>query len=335
MVHPAHHARSFCRPAPRVAVIVPAYGLAHLVARALASVVAQTMPDWECIVIDDGSPDDVVGAIAPFLDDPRFRLLRTENRGVSAARNRAIAEARAPLVSLLDADDLLRPDYLEKMAAALHADPAARLVTCNARIFGAVRRERMCVDRKQGTGDGLRGALSDVLDRSFNVYIGSTFRKADFEACGGFDEAMTHAEDFDLWVRLMMLGGHALYLDEVLGDYRIRSGSASSDAGRMARGNIRVYRKAAATLGGGCSEAGLAERLIEENERVLAFEEAVDRIVAGDSRSGLAALRARRAQMAGPGWKWAFRLWTLCPGLAAPMLQWRRRAHKRGSLFPF
>ena len=131
------------RAPARVAVIVPAYGVAHLVGEALESLQAQTMADWECVVVDDGAPDDVAAAVAPFLDDSRITLLETENGGVSTARNRAIARTRAPLVALLDGDDMLRPDYLARTCAALEADPQARLVTVNARIFGAVPQERL------------------------------------------------------------------------------------------------------------------------------------------------------------------------------------------------
>ena len=60
---------------PRVAVIVPAYGVAHLVGEALHSLQAQTLSNWECVVIDDGAPDDVAAAVAPFLTDPRIRFV--------------------------------------------------------------------------------------------------------------------------------------------------------------------------------------------------------------------------------------------------------------------
>lgn len=195
--------------APRVAVIVPAYGVAHLVGEALTSLQGQTLTDWECVVIDDGAPDDVACAVAPFLTDPRIRFLATDNQGVSAARNRAVQAAQAPLVALLDGDDLLRPAYLETMVPLLEADPSLRLATCNARLFGSVPRERLCIEQTQGKTDGLHGTLADVLDRSFNVYIGTTFRRADFDRIGGFDTTMAQSEDFDLWVRLMMLGGRA------------------------------------------------------------------------------------------------------------------------------
>lgn len=317
--------------APRVAVIVPAYGVAHLVHEALASLQRQTMADWECVVIDDGAPDDVAGAVTPFLSDSRIRFVHTNNHGVSAARNHAVRQTRAPLIALLDGDDLFRPTYLQTMVTTLESDESIRLATCDARIFGAVPRERTCVNgRKQGAGDGTHGSLADVLDRSFNVYIGTTFRRADFERIGGFDETMAQSEDFDLWVRLMMLGGRAYYANAVLGDYRVRPGSASSNGGRMLLGNIKVYEKARRTLPEGAPEASLIDRLLAENRAALAFEHAIDRIVDGDTRRGLAELRAASSQVGGMVWRASFAIWHVLPALARPMLQWRRKAHRRG-----
>ena len=323
---------------PRVAVIVPAYGVAHLLGEALASLQAQTLAEWECVVIDDGAPDDVAAALAPFLTDSRIRFVATANHGVSAARNRAIAETSAPYIALLDGDDMLRPEYLARTVAVLDADPDARLVTCNARIFGAVARERSCFSGRQGSGDGLHGTLADVLDRSFGVYIGTTFRRCDFAVTGGFDTAMAQAEDLDLWVRLMLLGGHARYIDEVLGEYRVRPGSASASAERMLLGNIRVYEKALMQLAGRrehIQNAALLERLIGENRRSLAFEHAIDRIIDGDARRGLAELHANATELGGPVWTAAFAAWQVFPALARPMLQWRRRAHSRGNTHSF
>ena len=321
-------------PPSRIAVIVPAYGVAHLLGEALASLQAQTLTAWECVVIDDGAPDDVAAAVAPFLRDSRIRFIATANHGVSAARNRAIAESSAPYIALLDGDDLLRPDYLARTVAVLDADAAARLVTCNARIFGAVARERPCFTRPQGSGDGTNGTLGDVLDRSFGVYIGTTFRRNDFDATGGFDTAMAQAEDLDLWVRLMLLGGHARYVDEVLGDYRVRPGSASASAERMLLGNIRVYEKALPHLAGR-PERALVERLIRENRQALAFEHAIDRIIDGDTRRGLAELHAAGTQLGGAVWSAALVAWQVFPALARPMLRWRRHAHTRGNTQSF
>jgi glycosyltransferase involved in cell wall biosynthesis len=315
----------------RIAVIVPAYGVAHLLGEALDSVLAQTFTEWECWVIDDGAPDDVAGAVAPYLADPRIRFLETDNAGVGCARNRAITRSRAPYVCLLDGDDLLRLRYLERMVAALDADPDARLVTCNARMFGALPQERFCASAFQrGAGDAT-GTLADVLERRFNVYIGSAFRRVDWERVGGFDEAMTHCEDFDFWIRLMMLGGHALYLDELLCEYRVRTSSASANVEKMIHGLLRAYHKALPQLGER-PEAGIARSMIVRNEEDLEFEWGIDRVLAGDRETGLAALRQTRGDANGIVWPAVLALWRVAPGLAAPMLRWRRQAHSRNSV---
>jgi glycosyltransferase involved in cell wall biosynthesis len=317
--------------APRVAVIVPAYGVAHLVGEALASLQAQTLAAWECLVIDDGAPDDVSGAVAPFLADPRIRFLATSNSGVSAARNRAIAETTAPLITLLDGDDLLRPDYLATLVPILETASNVRLVTCNARQFGAVATERLVFEERQGRGPELTGSLTDVIDRSFRIYIGSTFRRADFDAIGGFDTTMAQSEDLDLWVRLMQLGGHARYVDLVLGDYRIRAGSASANATRMLLGNIKVFEKARVALAADRPEQAVLARAIAESRAAMAFEHAIDKVIDGDTRQGLTELRAIPGQVEGPVWRAAFAMWRLAPALARPMLRWRRAAHSRGA----
>ena len=309
----------------RVAVIVPAYGVAHLLSEALASVQAQTFTEWECIVIDDGAPDDVAGTVAPFLADPRIRFLETDNGGVSVARNRAIASSAAPLLALLDGDDLLRPDYLATMVAIMEADPAITLATCNARIFGAVASERFCFDRPQP-----EGTLRNALDRSFGIYIGSTFRRSDWERVGGFDPAFGVCEDFEMWVRLLMQGGRAHYVDQVLADYRVRAGSASADAGRMLLGNLKVYEKAANSLPPQAPEQALLQELMIATREAIAFEHAIDRVVDGDTRGGLADLGRLRRHVAGPIWRASFALWRLAPALARPMLRWRRQRHSRG-----
>ncbi len=313
--------------APRVAVIVPAYGVAHLIGEALASLQAQTLTEWECVVIDDGAPDDVASAVAPFLTDPRIRFLATANAGVSAARNRAVAESNAPLIALLDGDDRFLPDYLGTLVPILEADPQVRLVTCNARQFGAVAAESPVVAGPQAA----TGSLTAVIDRSFRVYIGSTFRRADFDAIGGFDTAMAQSEDFDLWVRLMQLGGEARYVDRMLGDYRIRPGSASANATRMLLGNIKVYEKARAVLASDRPEQAVLARMIAQSRAAMAFEHAIDKVIDGDTRRGLAELRAIPGQVEGPVWRAAFAMWRVLPALARPMLRWRRNAHSRGA----
>lgn len=312
------------RPSPRIAVIVPAYGVAHLLGEALDSLLGQTFADWEAIIIDDGAPDDVRGAVAPYLGDSRFRFLETDNHGVSSARNRAIKEATAPYIALLDGDDLFRPAYLMEMVAALDAHPDASIVTCNAGTFGAIPENGTVVSPGQNLHSV--GTLEEVLDRRFNIYIGSSFRKSAFDAIGGYDTSMTHAEDLDFWVRLLMECGPVYYIDKILGDYRIRETSASTDRIKLLRGQIRVYQK----VEEGTADAATrhtAARLRAEAEQEEHLESAITRVINGDTRDGLRQLQLYKSGFDSPVWKLAFWLWKPFPSLAPRMLAWRRRRH--------
>jgi len=114
--------------APRVSVLMPTFAQAAFIGRALDSLGAQALADWELLVVDDGSPDDTRAAVAPYLADPRVRYARlAENRGLGAALNHALGLARAPLVAYLPSDDVYYPDHLAALVAALDADPAAVL----------------------------------------------------------------------------------------------------------------------------------------------------------------------------------------------------------------
>jgi glycosyltransferase involved in cell wall biosynthesis len=158
---------------PRVSVIVPGYGVAAFLDDALTSLQRQTLPAWEAVVIDDGDP------VRP---EPSRRSwptcasgFPTANHGVSAARNTAVAASHAPLIALLDGDDLFRPTYLATLLPILEADPtrAPGHLQC-AHLRRGDRGAPLC-----GTRPANAGTWLSVLDRSFNVYIGSIFRRAD------------------------------------------------------------------------------------------------------------------------------------------------------------
>jgi len=99
---------------PKVSVITPAYKAARYIGQAIESVQAQTLTDWEMIIVDDASPDETAEVVKRYLNDPRIKLIRNaQNRGVSYSRNRAIDAAQGEWITVLDADDWFAPERLE------------------------------------------------------------------------------------------------------------------------------------------------------------------------------------------------------------------------------
>jgi glycosyltransferase involved in cell wall biosynthesis len=109
---------------PLISVIIPAYNAQKTIRETIESVLNQTFKDFEIIVIDDGSQDSTVEIVSAF-SDPRLRLFSYPNAGVSATRNRGLAQANSEFISFLDADDLWTPDKLEAQLRALEANPQA------------------------------------------------------------------------------------------------------------------------------------------------------------------------------------------------------------------
>lgn len=309
---------------PVVSVIVPAYGVAHLLGDALASLQAQTLTDWEAIVVDDGAPDDVAGAFAVFADDERIGLLQTDNGGVSVARNRAVAIARAPLLAFLDGDDAYRPRYLEMMTAALARDPKLGFVTCDATLFGAVDREDDLFSRH--TPQVPPVTLERVLRREITVLAGSTLRREAFEGVGGFDPELRTCEDFHLWLRLLAAGWAADYVAEPLVRYRKRAGSLSSDDFGMLDGLRLAYMKIA-TLLDGRPEADVARAMLAEVRNRRDWIEGETLILGGHARAGLRKLEG--AERRSLRWRLAMPVMRAVPALAAPLMRLRPRLPER------
>lgn len=314
-------------PAPVVSVIVPAYGVAHLLGEALASLQAQDFSDWEAVVVDDGAPDDVEGAIAAFAGDPRIRLLKTDNQGVATARDRAIRHARADLIALLDGDDRYEPAYLARMVAAIGADPGLGFVSCDAIYFGESLRTGRVFSAFSPQDPPV--TLERVLRRAFNVFTGSILRRAAYDAIGGYDPTLRAGEDFDLWLRMLEAGWRGDYLPAPLAAYRRRRESLSMDTLPMLRAVARVYRGSATRLAGR-PEAATAEAMHADVLRQIAWEEGETMIRAGSVRDGLARLEAADAAGRSPRWRLTMGLITTFPVLARPIISWRDRMNARG-----
>jgi glycosyltransferase involved in cell wall biosynthesis len=125
---------------PLISVVVPCYKQAHLLTDALGSLISQTYTNWECFIVNDGSPDDTSAVARRFMQEHphhRFQLLEKENEGLAEARNTGIKEARGEWILPLDSDDKFAPTMMEKVMGAALADSSVNIVSANLQCFGA------------------------------------------------------------------------------------------------------------------------------------------------------------------------------------------------------
>lgn len=187
--------------APRTSVVIPCFDSLRWLPETLRSVLDQTDGDLEVVVVDDGGTDDLAGFVRSVGDD-RVRLVRQDNAGVSAARNRGLDEARGSLVLFLDADDLLEPRAVELLVARFDREPEVGLVYGWAAVVDETGAE---VSRRR-TSDW-EGDIWDRLVTRNVVSLGAALAPARLlRELGGFtvnrDRFRVDVEDWELWLRI-------------------------------------------------------------------------------------------------------------------------------------
>ncbi len=193
----------------RIGVVVPVYNRPSLVAQALESIAAQTLPPSRLVVVDDGSTDDTAASIRSWLERQRLpfeaKLLRQENRGAGAARNLGTDQARdCDLLAFLDSDDLWPTDYLQRMVDAMTAHPQSVAATCDqVHLEYQTGREQ----RKQVARCDIPENLTQYLVENGPVGTANTvFRASHFFAIGGYDPQYRTGQDYELMLRISLRG---------------------------------------------------------------------------------------------------------------------------------
>lgn len=222
-----------------VSVVVPTYNRAHLLPRAIRSVLNQTYDEYELVIVDDGSTDDTQEVVSQFGDE-RIRYVRfEENRGANAARNRGVSEAAGEYVSFLDSDDELTEKHLEAVVDRLEQSPAA--------VAGA------CTGCEIVTENGTVPSIHEVRDAAFELedilhcnVIGSisctTFQRSVFEEVGCFDERLPSSQDHDLYIRVLK-DYRIAAIDKILTRYHVHGDQISYDLDRRTTGRKRLVEK--------------------------------------------------------------------------------------------
>lgn len=228
---------------PLVSVIIPCCNQARFLQDAVESVLAQTYPYWECIIINDGSTDDTRSVSQRYAkQDTRFRYVEQENRGVSGARNRGLRETSGGYIQFLDSDDVIAPAKFELQLTALGSSERPALAFCDY-LFGAEDDINRTIEDSQFCKPRFRMArpIEDIAARwetEFSIPIHCFLFDARLFLEYGirFNEQLPNNEDWDCWMRLFARQPQVVHVPEELAIYRRYPSSRSYNLKLMRSG---------------------------------------------------------------------------------------------------
>lgn len=224
-----------------VTVVIPAYNYARFLPDAIASALAQPYSPFEVIVVDDGSTDETPAILASIMD-PRLRVIRQTNAGLSAARNTGIREAKHPYIAFLDADDKWAKNFLSiTMSRFRELSSNFVIVTGDS--------QRMTVDGQLVEKQRSLSITPDTLTARDFILVNRMFpsavvaRRSALIECGGFDTTLRSSEDRDMWIR-MTARHRAAYLHQIFAHIRRHGENMSKHASRMRENTLSTLGKA-------------------------------------------------------------------------------------------
>ena len=271
---------------PLVTVIIPTYNRSWILSAAIDSVLTQSYPHFELLVVDDGSTDDTSALLQDY--GGRIRILRQPNQGVSAARNLGIAAAAGSLIAFLDSDDLWLPAKLARQVDFFRAHPQALICqTQETWVRNGVRVNPKKRHRKR-SGMIFEPSLELCLVSPSAVML----RRELLDVVGCFDVSLPACEDYDLWLRIgsrwpiflmdepliLKRGGHADQLSNTpsLDKYRIRSIQNLLDRGRLTNAQSRAAKKILTRkcriYASGCHKRGRAGEAVYYGQLAARYE---------------------------------------------------------------
>lgn len=220
------------------AIVITAYEAAETIGVAVESALAQTRPAEEVIVVDDGSNDDLLGALEPYRE--RIELVQRENGGGAAARNTGAAAAKSDFMAVLDADDAYHPRRLEAIAELARERPELDLVTTDAKLVAEGKDAGTFATYTPFVWEDQRTAIFETC------FVGGwpAIRLSRLASIGGFDESFRIAYDWDCWLRSILDGAQVGFVDEPYYDYVVHQGSLSASRAPSLWERARLLEKA-------------------------------------------------------------------------------------------
>lgn len=193
-----------------ISIIVPCYKQAHFLPETLQSVLDQGYDNWECIIVNDGSPDNTEQIAAEWCEkDTRFKYLKKTNGGLPSARNAGIAISNGYYILPLDSDDKIHSTFLEKIIKAFSKNPQLELVTSRIQFFGEKNNEMVLPDF----------SYKKLLVRNCFPNC-AAFKKISWQNVNGYDESMKSLEDWEFWIRILNEKSQVYKIRELMFKYR-------------------------------------------------------------------------------------------------------------------
>jgi glycosyltransferase involved in cell wall biosynthesis len=220
-----------------ISVVIPAFNASKYIAETIHSVLQQTLPADEVLVIDDGSTDNTAAIAASF--GPPVRVIRTPNSKLPAARNRGVKEAKGEWIAFVDADDLWAENKLERQMQELSRHPEADLCYTGRILFESSGRT---VPRDVIKVPPATAIAQEMLNTNKFPPSCVVIRRSTFLDVGGHDTSFPYVEDWDLWLRLIKAGIKFVDCPEPLLRYRIHPDNMTHNAMPLLEGADRVYR---------------------------------------------------------------------------------------------
>ena len=252
---------------PRFSVAVPAYNAESTLAETLEAIAGQDFSDWECIVVDDGSADGT-RALAEAIAAPesRLRVIHQENRGSAGAYNTGVASATADWVCICSADDILLPNHLTAMSAAIDEHPECDIFSSNG-YYLQPDGTRSLVYMGHEAEDARSWSLEDVFQACF-FSVGACYRRSLFEELGGYP-VDAYGEDYIFWMRAMARGAKHLYIPEALSLHRVSGSQKSANLRRAYESDIESIAAVIASGPLDAAQSRAARAAIRHRRRMI------------------------------------------------------------------
>lgn len=198
---------------PLISIVVPCYNQAQYLPETLNSVLSQTYKNWECVIVDDGSPDNTQEVANQYcIKDVRIKYVRKENGGLASARNYGIAHSNGEYILPLDSDDLIGTTYLEEAVTHFLQNPNTKLVYCQAEKFGA----------ENGVWNLPEYSYERLVAWNI-IFCTSMYRRVDYDKTKGYNPNMKYGfEDWDFWLSFLNPDDEVYRIPNVLFHYRIK-----------------------------------------------------------------------------------------------------------------